>query len=284
MASIKELRLRIKSLKNTNKITAAMKLVATSKLKKSQDAMKANQPFSEKLTEILKRVIGSMDEEKASHPLITKRPIKKIRYYIFSSDKGLCGNFNNGIFKYFRNKNLTADFEVITVGRKVHTLMHKHAQYNVIGEYNTLTKTLDNDLLTQIVNEATKDYTEGKIDQVILVYNKFESVLSQTPTEQVLLPVEAPKGENSETDYIFEPSAEKLLAELLPQYIQSNFYQGLLENAAGEHGARMTAMDNATKNSKELIDNLTIVMNRARQAAITTELTEIVSGAESLKG
>ncbi len=285
MASIKELRLRIKSLKNTNKITAAMKLVATSKLKKSQDAMKANMPFSDKLTEVLQRVISSLGEEELTHPLIEKRPINKIRYYIFSSDKGMCGNFNNGIFKYFMSKDVSKEnFEVVTIGRKVHTLMHKHAEYNVVKEYNSLTKTLDNDLLTEIVNEAAADYIAGEIDQVILVFNNFESVLSQIPADHVLLPVETPESTGTETDYLFEPDSQTLLNELLPQYIQTNFYQGLLENAAGEHGARMNAMENATKNSSELIDKLTLVMNRARQAAITTELTEIVSGAESLKG
>lgn len=288
MASIKELRLRIKSLKNTNKITAAMKLVATSKLKKSQDAMKANKPFSDKLNEMLQRVVGNLNTSEVNHPLLAERPVKKTRYYLFSSDKGLCGGFNNGLIKYFtKTVDMSSDFEVHTVGKKVNDHFSRLPEFSIAKDFGALTKTLDESELKVLVDEAIQDYIDGKIDQVVVVFNEFESVLAQNPTMKTLLPVSAPsteEGPSSDTEYIYEPSAQELLSDLLPRYVYVLFYQTLLENAAGEHGARMTAMDNATNNSRDLIDSLTIVMNRARQAAITTELTEIVSGAESLKG
>ncbi len=288
MASIKELRLRIKSLKNTNKITAAMKLVATSKLKKSQDSMKANKPYSEKLNTTLKRVVQSLSTENLTNPLLEKRTVKKTRYYVFSSDKGLCGSFNNALIKYYSRhvENVEANFETFTVGKKVNDFFQKKDQYNVTRDFGVLTKTLDENQLKELVDEAIQDYISGEVDQVVVVYNKFESVLSQVPTSKTILPIEAPStgSVDTENEYIYEPSAEELLADILPRYVYVLFYQTLLENSAGEHGARMTSMESATKNSRDLIDNFTIIMNRARQAAITTELTEIVSGAESLKG
>lgn len=292
MASIKELRLRIKSLKNTNKITAAMKLVATSKLKKSQDAMKANKPYSEKLDEVLGRISNSSD---LSNPLLEAREIKRVRIYAFTSDKGLCGSFNNGLIKYANNtipeKFDKVEVEVMTLGKRARDFFAKNTQY-FVKDFEGITKEPNFADIFPIAEECIESYLAGNIDEVHLIFNEFESVLTQIPQTKKILPIEASNIENEEVeenldssiDYIFEPDGKSLLDTLLPNYVAVQFFQALLENAAGEHGARMNAMDNATKNSKELIDNLTLVMNRARQAQITTELTEILSGAESLKG
>lgn len=291
MASIKELRLRIKSLKNTNKITAAMKLVATSKLKKSQDAMKANKPYSDKLDEVLGRISNSSE---LSNPLLEAREVKKVRIYTFSSDKGLCGSFNNGLIKYAKNT-IPVEFagkeiEVFTLGKRVKDFFSKNTEY-FVKDFEGITKNPNFAEISEIANECIESFLEGKFDEVYLMFNEFESVLTQNPMTKKILPIEASaievedeQEESSSFDYIFEPDGNSLLETILPNYVAIQFFQALLENAAGEHGARMNAMDNATKNSKELIDNLTLVMNRARQAQITTELTEIVSGAESLKG
>lgn len=289
MASIKELRLRIKSLKNTNKITAAMKLVATSKLKKSQDAMKANKPYSDKLDEVLGRISNSSD---LSNPLLESREVKKVRIYAFASDKGLCGSFNNGLIKYAK-QTIPAEFgdkevEVITLGKRAKDFFSKNTEY-FAKDYEGITKVPSFTEISPVAEECIAAYLNGEFDEAYLMFNEFESVLTQNPNNKKILPIEASsieseEEENSSFDYIFEPDGKSLLDTLLPNYVAVQFFQALLENAAGEHGARMNAMDNATKNSKELIDNLTLVMNRARQAQITTELTEIVSGAESLKG
>jgi F-type H+-transporting ATPase subunit gamma len=286
MASIKELRLRIGSLKNTNKITAAMKLVASSKLKKSQDAMQENRPYSEKLTEVLGRVSGNSESE---NPLLVEREVKKVRLYVYSSEKGLCGSFNNSIIKFVNREVLpqfkNVEIEIQTIGRKVKDFFSKRSEFNFVGDHGELTKLPNFKEIHPVAQQAMDDFKSGKIDAAYLVFNKFESILSQVATLQQVLPI--PKSSEEETgggtNYLYEPDQDGLLDALLPKHVAIQYYQGLLENSAGEHGARMNAMENATKNSKELIDKLTLVMNRARQAAITTELTEIVSGAESLK-
>jgi F-type H+-transporting ATPase subunit gamma len=288
MASIKELRIRIKSLKNTNKITAAMKLVATSKLKKSQDAMKANKPYSDKLDEVLGRISNSSD---LTNPLLEVREVKKVRIYAFTSDKGLCGSFNNGLIKYARNtlpqQFKGKDIEVLTLGKRAKDFFSKNTEY-FTHDFEGITKSPNFADIAPIAEQCIQDFLEGKIDEVHLLFNEFESVLVQNPMTKLILPIEANNIESEEGttsfDYIYEPDGKALLDTILPNYVAIQFFQGLLENAAGEHGARMNAMENATKNSKELINDLTLVMNRARQAQITTELTEIVSGAESLKG
>lgn len=297
MASIKEMRFKIRSLKNTNKITAAMKLVATSKLRKAQEANKANRPYAQKVREILGRVAGSTSY---AHPLLTKRKVSKVRFYLFSSDKGLCGSFNNALFKFLslEMQNLVKpedfagskiEFETMAVGRKATDFTVKREAFGFVESVDSMARVVDFDKIDAIMQHAHDDFLAGRVDAVYLVYNHYESVLKQTPSIQQILPVqpvELPtkeKGAKIEAEYILEPSSEEVLNDLIPRYLSSQYYQALLETQVGEYSARMTAMDAATKNSKELIRKKTIVMNRLRQAAITTELTEIVSGAESLK-
>ncbi len=293
MATLKELRLRIKSLKNTKKITSAMKMVSASKLKKAKDNSLKTQPYIENLNDVLQRVLNSV--ENVNNPLLDKRDNKKTRCIVFTSDRGLCGGFNNNLVKYFKRqaKSFDTDFEIITVGKKAKDGLKK--TFTQISEsIEGVSASPSFEQAKKLVDSCIADFNSHKIDSVVLFYNKFVSAISQKPSHIQLLPFvrsgEPEEKESSESkektnvDYIFEPDAEKLLEQLLPKQIAIQLFQCLLDNAAGEHAARMTAMENATNNASELISSLTIQMNRARQAAITTELTEIVSGAESLKG
>ncbi len=294
MAGIKELRLRIKALKNSSKITAAMKMVSAAKLKKSQDAYSRAKPYAERMEEMLARVLASVDAPE--HPLAIVRDVQKVRYVVISSDRGLCGGFNNNLFKAFvRRPADVFPVEALGVGRRAHEFSVRLPKVsNVSWEASNLPVYSN---AAQIAQHLIKDYLDGKCDKVVLVYNRFRSVLSQQPVFVPLLPFSMPTAgaglnpalTNAATagmkdDYFLEPDAAALFAELLPKLVELQVFRGLLENAVGEHSARMTAMENATKNTKDLINSLTLTMNRARQAAITRELIEIVSGAETLKG
>jgi F-type H+-transporting ATPase subunit gamma len=288
MPSIKDLRLRIKSLKNTNKITAAMKLVATSKLRKAQEQAKANHPYAAKILEVLQRVAAANPQ----HPLFQERPVKSARVIVFSSDKGLCGSFNNQLLKFLSTQVASlvgGIFHTWTVGRKATEFASRRSAMNFRQGVPGMGKTVDFAAIDALMHQCLEDYLRGEIDAVYLAYNRYESVLKQVPTLQRILPVERPdtselKTGTAQAEYILEPSADEVMNALVPRYLSSQYYQALLETQVGEFSARMTAMDAATKNSKEMINKKTLQMNRLRQAAITTELTEIVSGAESLKG
>jgi F-type H+-transporting ATPase subunit gamma len=290
MAGTKELRLRIKALKNTSKITAAMKMVSAAKLKKAQDAHARNKPYAERMEEMLDRVLGAV--EAPDHPLMRMREAKTMRYVLVSSDRGLCGGFNNGLFKAFsrRPADNTAT-QVLGIGRRARDFAGRLATGETIpGTFSNAPSYSNATAISKLVMD---DFLEGKCDSVVLVYNRFRSVLSQQPVFVPLLPFVppgrgeasvAPAGKAMRDDYFLEPGADALFAELLPKLVSLQVFRALLENAVGEHSARMTAMDSATKNTKDLIGSLTLTMNRARQAAITRELIEIVSGAEALKG
>jgi len=291
MAGIKELRLRIKSLKNTSKITAAMKMVSAAKLKKAQDAFARTKPYAVRMEEMFQRVLATL--ESVDHPLLKVRDVKRTRYVVIASDRGLAGAFNNGLFRaYSRRPADAAAVEAIGIGRRARDFIARTEGRAATADLVNVPNYAN---AAAIAASLTRDYLEGKVDKVVLVYNNFRSVISQQPVFVPLLPItlpEAPadsaaavKGAQGHKDiYFFEPDAETLFAELLPKLVELQVFRALLENAVGEHSARMTAMDNATKNTKELIGSLTLTMNRARQAAITRELIEIVSGAEALKG
>ena len=291
MAGIKELRLRIKALKNTSKITAAMKMVSAAKLKKAQDAFARTKPYAVRMEEMFQRVLATL--ESVDHPLLKVRDVKRTRYVVIASDRGLAGAFNNGLFRaYSRRPADAAAVEAIGIGRRARDFIARTEGRAATADLVNVPNYAN---AAAIAASLTRDYLEGKVDKVVLVYNNFRSVISQQPVFVPLLPItlpEAPadsaaavKGAQGHKDiYFFEPDAETLFAELLPKLVELQVFRALLENAVGEHSARMTAMDNATKNTKELIGSLTLTMNRARQAAITRELIEIVSGAEALKG
>jgi F-type H+-transporting ATPase subunit gamma len=290
MAGIKELRLRIKALKNTSKITAAMKMVSAAKLKRAQDAHARAKPYAQRMEEVVSRVLGAL--ESPEHPLLQVRDVKRVRYVVVSSDRGLAGAFNNGLLRAFaRRPDDAAPVEALGVGRRARDFIARSSRLEAVAPEATNAPTYAN--AQAIAQSLTRDFLDGKADKVVLVYNRFNSVISQTPVFVPLLPLVpsvpsadagAAKKSGYRDIYLFEPGEKELLESLLPRLVTLQVFRALLENAVGEHSARMTAMDNATKNTKELIGSLTLTMNRARQAAITRELIEIVSGAEALKG
>jgi F-type H+-transporting ATPase subunit gamma len=288
MAGIKELRLRIKALKNTSKITAAMKMVSAAKLKRAQDAYTRAKPYAQGMEEAVSRVLGAL--ESPEHPLLQVREVKRVRYVVVSSDRGLAGAFNNSLLRAFARRPADAvPVEALGVGRRAREFVARSERLDVVSPEASNVPTHAN--AEAIAQSLTRDFLDGKVDKVVLVYNRFKSVISQTPVFVPLLPLvpsassasAAPAGQYRDV-YLFEPDEKTLLESLLPRLVTVQVFRALLENAVGEHSARMTAMDNATKNTKDLIASMSLTMNRARQAAITRELIEIVSGAEALKG
>ncbi len=289
MPTIKELRLRIKSLQNTSKITSAMKMVSAARLRRAQEAFNRTRPYYQKMQELLEQVTASFPD--LDHPLMKVRETKKIRYYVLASDRGLCGAFNNNLLKHFvRNIDASKAMDAVGLGRRAKDYVVKN-KYAVAKGTETLTNLPSFASAGEIAQSAIRDFISGEVDQVYLVYNQYKSALSQVPISVQILPFLKPlaadlaknkKDKSFRLDYIVEPNPTEVFNELLPQLVTIQVFRSLLENAVGEHTARMTAMDAATKNTKELIGSLTLKMNRARQAAITKELIEIVSGAEAL--
>jgi F-type H+-transporting ATPase subunit gamma len=292
MPTIKELRLRIKTLQNTSKITSAMKMVSASRLRRAQDAFNRTRPYYQKMQELLEQVTASFQD--LNHPLMKVREPKKVRYYVLTSDRGLCGSFNNNLLKFYvKSLDRSKATESVGLGRRARDFITR-SKIDTAKAMAGLTNVPNFGGASEIASGAIRDFISGDVDQVFLIYNQYKSALSQVPAIVQLLPFpKPPKAAKKDKaaapggfrlDYIVEPNPEEVFNELLPQLVTIQVYRSLLENAVGEHTARMTAMDAATKNTKELIGSLTLKMNRARQAAITRELIEIVSGAEALKG
>ncbi len=285
MPSLKDIRKRIASVKNTQKITKAMKLVSAAKLRKAQDAIMAARPYAEKIDEVMHSLAGRV--EASEHPLLAEREVRKVHLVVITSDRGLCGGFNGNINRSvieFLRKN-DGKYEEISlrfIGRKAREYFKRRDVARAGKDYSPY----DPAVFGELPEELTRTYSEGGFDEVYLVHNRFHSVVSQVVTFQKLLPLSAPETEEegARTDYLYEPEKGKLLSLLLPRYVQSQVHRSILESVAGEHGARMTAMDSATNNAGDMIQKLTLTYNRARQAVITKELMEIVGGAEALKG
>lgn len=290
MASLKSIRKRINSVKNTRQITKAMKMVAAAKLRRAQESVLAARPYADKLAEVLQRLAVSGGE--GVGPLLRKeKPEKTERalLIVVSSDRGLCGGFNANISKAaeaFLQENASRfeDISLVTIGRKSHEYLRTRA--SIKTNYSNILSTLNYQTAALIGRELIDGFVADEYDAVYLLYNAFKSVLTQTITLKQLLPIQPPPGldEDLQSEAIYEPSREELLTELFPKHIEVQLFHAMLESIASEHGARMTAMDSATKNANEMIGKLTLQYNRARQAAITTELMEIISGAESIKG
>jgi F-type H+-transporting ATPase subunit gamma len=302
MASIKELRLKIKALKNTSKITAAMKMVSAARLRKAQDAYSRSKPYYQRMLEVLNRVLASVDD--ISHPLMAQRDIKNRRYVLVASDRGLCGAFNNGLLRTFGRREFKGSNDAIGVGRRARDYLNRFDKVK-LAQNETVPNLPTYANAELIAKQLMADFESGKVDEVVLAFNSYKSALSQVPTFVTLLPFKSDgltaaasqakeamaKGAGHGSakpgmrdDYFLEPNGDALFKELLPKLVTLQVFRALLENAVGEHSARMTAMDSATRNTKELIGSYTLTMNRLRQAAITRELIEIVSGAEALKG
>jgi F-type H+-transporting ATPase subunit gamma len=287
MASLLDMRRRIKSVKNTQQITKAMKMVAAAKLKRATDRVTAARPFAQKMSEILGNLSAKIGDEFSS-PLLDSRGDEKYLIVLVSADKGLCGGFNTNIMKAAQNflkENAGKQSEMIPVGRKGRDFF-KRREMMFVEEYVGLTGSgrVEYKDAAEIAQKVIKTFTEDtSVDKVFLVFTEFKTVLSQKPVVEQLLPIlkitaeEAQDG--AQAEYIYEQLPSEIFGKLLPKQVETQIYRAMLESIASEQGSRMTAMDSASKNAGELIDTLTLNMNRIRQAAITKEIIEVVSGA-----
>ena len=292
MAGLKEIRTRIASVKTTRQVTNAMKMVSAAKLKKAQDAILQIRPYAEKLHQILTSLSASLENVEDSVYTQNREP-EKILILLVTSNRGLCGGFNSNIFKtafelvktkYSEQLKLgTVDF--IGIGKQGGRQL-KYKGMKIIGEKNEIYDSLTFDNVSEIAQEVMNSFADGSYDRIELVYNQFKNAAVQIQTTEQFLPVEIEDTEDDNTnyDFIYEPSKEYIIEELIPRSLKIQFYKALLDSHAAEHGARMTAMHQATDNASDLIKDLTLKYNKARQTTITNEILEIVSGAEALKG
>ncbi len=288
MANLKETRNRITSVKSTMQITSAMKMVSAAKLKRAQDAITQMRPYAEKLQEILVNLTaGSGGDSEGVYSEV--RPEEKVLVVAVTSNRGLCGGFNAYITKkclsLVNEEYASKDVSFLCIGKKGGEFL-KNRGLNVIKTEIELFNDLTFDNVAPIAEEAMAEFVAGNYDKVVLVYNQFKNAAVQVVQNEQFLPVVAEETEEvaNATDYIYEPNKEDIVTELIPKSLKTQFYKAILDSVAGEHGARMTAMHKATDNAKDLADRLTLEYNKARQAAITTEILEIVGGAEALKG
>lgn len=289
MSSAKEIRNKIKSIQNTKKITKAMEMVAASKMKKVQESMNKSRPYSEKIKAVIKNVGEGVLEYK--HPYIVSREEKNIGIIIISTDKGLCGGLNVNLFRYFIKNILDLNekkigIKTVLVGRKAE-IFARRVGLNVYGNITNLGDKPQVSDLFGIIKIIIDLYMSKEIDSVYLLYNKFINTMSQKPTYEKLIPIKnvflnSDDSKNKIWDYLYEPEPEKLLELLMRRYIESLVYQAVVENIACEQAARMVAMKSATDNAGEIIDTFKLMYNKARQASITQELSEIVAGAEAV--
>lgn len=284
MANLKEIRGRITSISSTMQITSAMKMVAAAKLKKAQDAIVMLRPYSEKLTELIENVSANTDLEEISTYTL-ERETKRVLYIVVTSNRGLAGAFNSSVVKELNHQlaNSSYENEILAVGKKAYDAVRKNR--TVYDNQSAVFDHLSFDKVAKFTEHVMKDYREGKFDKVYVIYNKFINAATQQVITEQVLPISIPeKTEDTNTDYIFEPSSKEILENLIPKSIKTQVYKAVLDSVASEHGARMTAMHKATDNAQALKNELVINYNKARQAAITGEILEIVSGAEALKG
>ena len=290
MPSLIDLRRRIRSVKNTQQITKAMKMVSAAKLRRAQDRVIAARPYAAQMREMMANLIAAAqnDPDAGQSPWLTKREIKKVDLVFITSDKGLAGAFNSNLIKAsqrFFAEHGAREITLTLVGRKGRDY-YKRRQGKVLGEYVNILNRPSLEDAAEISKEIIRRYREGETDAVFLLNNEFKSVMVQRLSVMQLLPLEQKEqGEQKQqTDYIYEQSPIDMLNQLMPRYVEVSILRGLLETVAAEHAARMTAMDSASSNAKEVIDTLTLNMNRIRQAFITKEIIEVVSGAAAAEG
>lgn len=285
MASLRDIKSRITSTKKTSQITKAMEMVSAAKLNRAENNAKAFGPYMEKIQEVVASIAnGSTD---VSHPMLESRPVKRTGYLVITSDRGLAGAFNSSVLRAVhqsiqkRHKS-NDEFVIIAIGKMGRDFFKKRGM-NVISEITGLGDETSFASIKDIASGAVNMFADGSYDELYMYYNHFVSAIQQDVTEKKLLPLSDISSNKGLTSYEFEPNQEEILEVLLPQYAESLIYGALLDSKASEHAARMTAMKNATDNAKELINGLTLTYNRARQAAITQEITEIVGGAAALE-
>ncbi|HKW92962.1 MAG TPA: ATP synthase F1 subunit gamma [Methylomirabilota bacterium] len=284
MATLRDIRRRIRSVESTQKITRAMKLVAAAKLRRAQERILAARPYAVKMAELLSSLVSRAEGE--AHPLLVRRPAARKRLVIITADKGLCGAFNSNILRaslaFLREQGETS-LTLVVVGKKARDF-YRRRPYTVKSEMLGFFDHLAYSHAQELAGGLMQEYLTDEVDEVHLMYNEFRSVAVQRVKREQLLPIEPAEGqEGTGGDYIYEPSPEAILAALLPRHVTTQVYRALMESVAGEYGARMTAMEAATKNAKEMISVLTIQYNKARQERITKELLDIVGGAEALR-
>lgn len=292
MPNLKEVRNRITSVNSTRQITSAMKLVSAAKLKKAQDSITRMRPYANKLKEILENLSQSMSAGEGVYAV--QREEKNVVLIVVTSNRGLCGAFNASVIK--RTNQLIADkykrqaengtLQLITIGKKA-TAFYARRGYTILGSYDEVYNSLSFETVIPVAEAVMKLFAEGKIDKAEFIYNRFKSAGTQMLTEEQFLPVLPPKQEGEKKasqEYIFEPSKAEIVENLIPLSLKTQFFKVILDSWASEHGARMTAMHKATDNAGELLKTLKLSYNKARQAAITNEILEIVAGAEALKG
>ncbi|AFQ46361.1 MULTISPECIES: ATP synthase F1 subunit gamma [Desulfosporosinus] len=280
MAGVRDIRRRIRSVRNMQQITKAMKMVSAAKLRKAQQKLSAARPYANQLQGVLERLAQAPGD--TVHPLLVKRPVQKVVYVLITSDRGLCGGYNANLIR--KTATLIAetpqDVKLVTVGRKGRDFFRR-GKIEFLAEFVALGDEPSYSQAKEIAQEVVRIYEQGEADEVYLMYTEFVSAINSRPTQIKLLPIEKPEGKQSK-QYIFEPSPDEILASLLPKYVETQVYRSILEGKASEQGARMSAMSSATDNAKDMIDRLSLAMNRARQAAITKEISEIVGGAAAL--
>jgi len=301
MANLKDLKVRINSVKSTQKITSAMKMVAAAKLRRAQEGAEAARPFAKKMERMVATVVDSVADAKGAPPLMVGTGETKTHLIIAcTGDRGLCGGFNSSIVREVRTmatllKRDSKKIKILCVGRKGSDVLKRQFNDEVIATIEGIGKRgVQYSESIGVATQVTALFNNGEFDVCTIIFNRFQSAMTQIPTTQQLIPFttqtlgstakksEKKKNQGTNSIFIFEPDEAEILAELLPRNISIQIFQALLESSASEHGARMTSMDNATRNAGEMIDKLTLTFNRTRQAAITTELVEIVSGAEAL--
>ncbi|MCH2217234.1 MAG: ATP synthase F1 subunit gamma [Flavobacteriales bacterium] len=284
MANLKEIRNRITSIGSTMQITSAMKMVSAAKLKKAQDAITAMRPYSSKLTELLQSLSAAMDSD-AGGVYSKQREVKKVLLVIITSNRGLCGGFNSSIIKE-TIKNIEDNYhgievDLLTIGKKGNDILSK--SYNILENRNDIFDNLTFEKVTEIAQKAMDLYVDESYDKIEIIYNRFKNAATQIVQVEQFLPIQPIEGgAEANLDYIFEPTKEKIVLELIPKSLKTQLFKAIRDSFAAEHGARMTAMHKATDNAKELRDDLLLTYNKARQAAITNEILEIVGGAEAL--
>ncbi len=284
MANLKEIRNRITSIGSTMKITSAMKMVSAAKLKKAQDAITAMRPYADKLTELLQSLSATLDSENGG-TFAEQREVSKVLLVVVSSNRGLCGGFNTSIIKkteqVVSEKYQGKEVSLYTIGKKANDILSK--KYNVLKNNVAIYDELTFDNVTVIAEELMDLFAKGDFDKIEVVYNVFKNAATQIATLEQFLPIKPVEVEgNVSSDYIFEPSKEEIVEALIPKSLKTQLYKAIRDSFAAEHGARMTAMHKATDNAKDLRDGLLLTYNKARQAAITGEILEIVGGAEAL--